>query len=76
MIASCAGAIEIVTDFESLRSARKESCACTTAVETPAVDGVPEIAPDIESSINPAGRSPDRTDHVTVPTAPLTLGEN
>ena len=39
--------------------------ALTVNVDVPAAVGVPVIAPVEELSVNPAGRLPDETDHVT-----------
>ena len=48
-----------------------ESAAWTVKLETPAVVGVPVIAPVLELRFKPAGSEPVVTDQVTLPEPPV-----
>ena len=64
----------MVSGFASARLARHESRASTSAVVVPHADGIPAMRPDSASSDTPAGRSPDETVQLIVPTAPDAVG--
>src|SRR6185295_4464815 len=64
----------MVTGTVARRDVPHESCACTSGVYEPQSDGVPAMAPENASIETPEGSTPETTDHVGVPIAPLTVG--
>ena len=61
-----------ITMLNCFDAEAEPSVALTVKVNVPALDGVPEIIPDDALRLNPSGRFPEATDHVS-PDVPVVV---